>query len=227
MSERHEPMLSATCRAEQHQPDDVTHVCRWITHPGAVHNCNCGHSWEDSFEDRVLAGFAPTFAQAMQGGKPDGTTAPVTAEDDAVTVAERDEQKHRGDHYYAEAEHWAGRVVDLEPEVERLRAELDVLRQRILDIDAHATPYGDIPDDPGYVGTYLVTAGALHRALGKIGHTAPKCQAEAELARIVTEIEAEWEKIREAEGATARDESVVVGIYNGLGIALRIVRGES
>jgi hypothetical protein len=59
------------------------------------------------------------------------------------------------------------------PELERLRAH-------VLDIAAHATPYGDIPDDPGYVGTYLLTAGALHRALGTIGHTAPSCQAEAE-----------------------------------------------
>jgi hypothetical protein len=61
-------------------------------------------------------------------------------------------------------------------------AERDALKAAILDIDAHATPFGDIPDDPGYVGTYLVTAGALHRALGKIGHTAPKCQAEAVVA---------------------------------------------
>lgn len=63
-------------------------------------------------------------------------------------------------------------------------AELEALRQHILDIDAHATPYGDIPDEPGWIGTYLVTAGALHRALGKVGHTAPKCQAEAELAKL-------------------------------------------
>jgi hypothetical protein len=61
-----------------------------------------------------------------------------------------------------------------------LQDERDTLKAAILDIDAHATPYGDIPDEPGYVGTYLVTAGSLHRALGKIGHTAPKCQAEAE-----------------------------------------------
>lgn len=64
--------------------------------------------------------------------------------------------------------------------VDQLRAEPNTLRQHILDIDAHATPYADLPDDPGYVGVYLVTAGALHRALGKIGHSAPKCQAEAE-----------------------------------------------
>lgn len=64
--------------------------------------------------------------------------------------------------------------------VRLLNAELDKLRGHILDIDAHATPFGDLPDDPGYVGMYLVTAGALHRALGKIGHTAPSCTAEAE-----------------------------------------------
>jgi hypothetical protein len=43
--------------------------------------------------------------------------------------------------------------------------------------------------------------------------------------RVTAEIEAERDKVREAEGATARDESVIAGIYNGLGIALRIVRG--
>lgn len=62
--------------------------------------------------------------------------------------------------------------------------EVDRLRTHILDIAAHATPYGDIPDDPGYVGTYLLSAGALHRALGTIGHTAPSCEAEAELAEL-------------------------------------------
>jgi hypothetical protein len=64
--------------------------------------------------------------------------------------------------------------------IAKLNAERDALRQAILDIDAHATPYGDIPDEPGWIGTYLVTAGALHRALGKIGHSAPACDAEAE-----------------------------------------------
>lgn len=73
---------------------------------------------------------------------------------------------------------------ELFAELDQLTAELDQLRQHILDIDAHATPYGDIPNDPGYVGTYLLTAGALHRALGKIGHTAPKCEAEAALAAV-------------------------------------------
>ena len=68
----------------------------------------------------------------------------------------------------------------LEGELAQALAEVVKLRQHILDIDAHATPYGDLPDDPGYVGTYLVTAGALHRALGTIGHGAPNCQAEAE-----------------------------------------------
>lgn len=48
----------------------------------------------------------------------------------------------------------------------------------------------------------------------------------AELARIETAIEAEREKTRHAEGATLRDENVINGIVNGLGIALRIVRGE-
>lgn len=48
----------------------------------------------------------------------------------------------------------------------------------------------------------------------------------AELERITREIEAEREKTRDLEGATLRDENVLNGIVNGLGIALRIVRGE-
>lgn len=75
-------------------------------------------------------------------------------------------------------EAWAGE------RVRRVERERDRLRDHILDIDAHATPYGDLPDDPGYVGVYLLTAGALHRALGTIGHTAPSCQAEALLRRM-------------------------------------------
>lgn len=52
--------------------------------------------------------------------------------------------------------------------------EVERLRAAILDIDAHATPFGE--DEHGFVdGGYLVTVGALHRALGLIGHTARKC----------------------------------------------------
>jgi len=68
--------------------------------------------------------------------------------------------------------------------VAALEAEVAQLRAHILNIDAHATPYGDLPDDPGYAGTYLLTAGALHRAIGKVGHTSPSCTAEAELAAL-------------------------------------------
>lgn len=75
-------------------------------------------------------------------------------------------------------------IAALADELDGLRAEVERLRSHILDIDAHATPYGDIPDDPGWVGSYLLTAGALHRALGTIGHTAPSCQAEAEIERL-------------------------------------------
>ncbi|MFC3984931.1 hypothetical protein [Streptosporangium jomthongense] len=89
----------------------------------------------------------------------------------------------RGEKDLAFAVHAHRDIPDLVAEVERLRAH-------ILDIDAHATPYGDIPDDPGYVGIYLVTAGALHRALGKVGHCAPSCQAEAERDEALAELEA-------------------------------------
>lgn len=80
-----------------------------------------------------------------------------------------------------------------------LARKLHEAHAAVLDIDAHATPYGDIPDEPGWVGTYLVTAGALHRALGKVGHSAPKCQAEADLELMRQAVDAQRELRRVAE----------------------------
>jgi hypothetical protein len=80
-----------------------------------------------------------------------------------------------------------------------LASKLHDAHAAILDIDAHATPYGDIPDEPGWIGTYLVTAGALHRALGKVGHSAPKCQAEADLELMRQAVDAQRELRRVAE----------------------------
>jgi len=67
-------------------------------------------------------------------------------------------------------------------QLDALYAERDKLRASILDIDAHATPVGLAdPDEPeGNPHHYAVTVGALHRALGKVGHTAASCTAEAE-----------------------------------------------
>jgi hypothetical protein len=60
------------------------------------------------------------------------------------------------------------RILSLEGERERLKAA-------ILDIDAHATPLGE--DDDGFVSIgYAVSVGSIHRALGLVGHTAPKCR---------------------------------------------------
>ena len=66
-----------------------------------------------------------------------------------------------------ELAHYWSQVIKLTDEVSRLRAA-------ILDIDAHATPYGE--DKDGFVdGGYLVSVGALHRALGVVGYSARKC----------------------------------------------------
>jgi hypothetical protein len=113
----------------------------------------------------------------------------------------RSQVQHLQERLYGKAlnEH-TGRVCDFADLLAQARAEVERLRAAILDIDSHATPYGDLPEEPGYVGTYLVTAGALHRALGKIGHTAPKCTAEAQVERLTQEntrlqqrLEAAWE----------------------------------
>lgn len=78
--------------------------------------------------------------------------------------------------------------------VAELEAERDGLKNSILDIDAHATPYGVRPEDPdGNPAAYLVTVGALHRAIGKVGHTAAPYHVV--LARMVS-AEAAVERVR-------------------------------
>ena len=53
--------------------------------------------------------------------------------------------------------------------------QVEMLRAAILDIDAHATPLGE--DADGFAtGGYVVSVGALHRALGLVGHTASVCR---------------------------------------------------
>lgn len=60
-------------------------------------------------------------------------------------------------------------------QLDALRSECDRLRAAILDIDAHATGIGE--DEHGFVSKgYVVTIGALHRALGVVGHPAVKCR---------------------------------------------------
>lgn len=57
-------------------------------------------------------------------------------------------------------------------------AVLVALEAAILDIDAHATPLAE--DEGGFTtGGYLVSVGALHRALGVVGHTVRKCSPES------------------------------------------------
>ncbi|MEW2300249.1 hypothetical protein AB0958_09740 [Streptomyces sp. NPDC006655] len=71
-------------------------------------------------------------------------------------------------------------------QLDALYVERDRLKAAILDIDAHATPMGLAdPNDPeGNPHHYAVTVGALHRALGKVGHTAAPCTAEAAIERV-------------------------------------------
>lgn len=89
-------------------------------------------------------------------------------------------------------------------QLDRLYDERDQLRAAILDIDAHATPIGlaDENDPDGNPHHYALTVGALHRALGKVGHTAPSCQAE-DLLRIAhdTSNKSEAERALAAERA--------------------------
>jgi hypothetical protein len=89
------------------------------------------------------------------------------------------------------------------------------------------------------VGTYLLTAGALHRALGRIGHSAPCCQAEAERDAARAEVERLLGIIRllraeettvEAERAERRQLTDLVGVRllpaeHQAGLALARARG--
>lgn len=59
-----------------------------------------------------------------------------------------------------------------------LRALLERARAAILDIDAHAAPFGE--DADGFVtGGYIISVGSLHRALGVVGHSSRKCTPDA------------------------------------------------
>lgn len=99
----------------------------------------------------------------------------------------------------------SGELAAARSDLAAAKARVAELEAHILDIDAHATPFGDIPDDPGWVGTYLVTAGSLHRALGKIGHTAPSCDAEERIARALAEIDSGWTNVDLIRAALAGD----------------------
>jgi chromosome segregation ATPase len=105
----------------------------------------------------------------------------VDERDELAKTLELEREHHRGVREYAVAR---------QAERDEARDEVEKLRGHILDIDAHATPYGDIPDEPGWVGTYLLTSGALHRALGRIGHSAPSCKAEEDYRLLQEAVEA-------------------------------------
>lgn len=112
------------------------------------------------------------------------------SDDDPKSVLRWGTKDEYGIEVHFETDAHRAQVAALRAEIAALAAERDQLRAHILDIDAHATPYGDLPEEPGFVGTYLLTAGALHRALGTIGHSSPSCAAEAELERQRPVIEA-------------------------------------
>lgn len=82
----------------------------------------------------------------------------------------------------------AKRVAYLEARVGELNNTIGELRASIADIDAHATPVGLLHnDDPeGSPHHYMLTVGALHRALGK-AYTAEPC--ESERARLRSELD--------------------------------------
>lgn len=113
----------------------------------------------------------------------------------AASVAAGEQQKRRAE----QAEEMNQRLLQQRQEMaeeryawqergDRAEADRDRLKAAILDIDAHATPIGIAnPNDPdGNPHHYAVTVGALHRALGKVGHTAAPCTAEAVVDRVRT-----------------------------------------
>lgn len=68
-----------------------------------------------------------------------------------------------------------GEVVRLSRHLLEANDRTERLTAAILDIDAHATPFGE--DEDGFVtGGYLVSVGSIHRALGIVGRSAAKCR---------------------------------------------------
>lgn len=66
-----------------------------------------------------------------------------------------------------------GTAPTLRLQLSECHKRLAKLEAAVLDIDAHATPFSE--DEDGWITRYLMGVGALHRALGLIGHSAPKC----------------------------------------------------
>lgn len=72
-----------------------------------------------------------------------------------------------------EAVHETVRLMLTEALPDVIDARVERLEAAILDIDAHATPFGE--DEDGFVtGGYLISVGSLHRALGIVGRSAAK-----------------------------------------------------
>lgn len=75
----------------------------------------------------------------------------------------------------------AERIAELEEDLSLAnKATLELVKRgadltnAILDIDAHATPLAQ--DEDGFAaGGYIVSVGAIHRALGVLGRSAGKC----------------------------------------------------
>lgn len=71
---------------------------------------------------------------------------------------------------------YAGRIgLEVLAELRQAREQAEALEAAVLDIDAHATGLDE--DEDGFTtGGYIVSVGALHRALGVVGHAARKCR---------------------------------------------------
>jgi len=148
--------------------------------------CSCGHPL---CPQRYLLDYIDQLTRNWKGAQ-ETVARTETERDDAVRLLKcctgmGDELSH------------AERVEVLRSQLAQTTRERDEARAAIRDIDAHATPVGllheDYPD--GSPHHYIVTVGALHRALGKSDGTGVKCDVERELLRWL-HAEAAWHRDR-------------------------------
>ena len=127
-----------------------------------------------------------------------------------------------GTERHRESESWIKRILtqlsaseESEPTftLAQLQEENAKLKAHILDIQAHSTPFGGLPEDPEFVGTYLLTVGALHRALGTIGHSVAECAC---VSSHLVPLPSDLRTLAQVKDEIKKDRARLAGLVEGL-----------
>ena len=215
-------------------PDPSPHsrACGWRAHPHGPEcstNCpTCGSDKRNVRNNMDPRRIHPDWCEDTWHDAPATPAAPGSSSPDtAALVAEL--RGPSGLASTSRAKHLTVGVCAVAADaLEAQASRITELRNAILDIDAHATPFGT--DDDGFVsGGYLISVGSLHRALGVVGHSAAKCggcrncrtldQWKAEEQLLRDELEAQATRITELERWKA-EALVVLGQWDEVWEAL-------